>query len=62
MINMGTQGLVKPKDQVQAPHIYVDGLDEKMAKSWLMALYKSQPSMDQVSPLHVQVCLVLDID
>jgi len=51
MIILGTQGQVKPEDQVWALHIYVDKLDITMAKPLLMALYESRPSVDHVFPL-----------
>jgi len=62
MINMGTQGPMKPEDQVHALHIYVDELDLTMAKPLLMALYESCPSADHVFPLYMQMWLVPEIN
>jgi len=62
MINMGTQGQVKESDQVRALHLYVNELDVRMAKPLLLALYRSQPPDDHTFLLHIQMCLVPEID
>jgi len=59
---MGTQGQVKEADQVRALHLYVDELDFCMAKPLVLALYLSHPADDHTFPLHIQMCLVPEID
>jgi len=42
MISMGTQGKMKPEDQIKALNIYVNKLDISMAKPLLVELYPSK--------------------
>jgi len=49
MIHFGTQGKVKPEDQIKTLHIYVDETDLTMAKPWLMAVYLSKPGEPHIS-------------
>jgi len=62
MIHLGTQGRVKPEDQIKALHLYVDKADLNMAKPLLMVLYPSKPGEDHTFPMGIQMQLVPEID
>jgi len=58
MIHLGTQGKVKPEDQIKVLHIYVDADNINMAKPLFLALYPSKPGKDHNFPLDIHMHLV----
>jgi len=59
MISVGTQGKVKPKDQIRALYIYINKLDTVMTKSLLTELYPSKPLGNHVFSFGIQMRLAL---
>jgi len=59
---MGAQGSIPKEQQVKALCLYVDELDIAIAKPQLMDVYISKPALGHTFPLHIQMCLVPEID
>jgi len=62
MVSLGTQGKIASENIVRALHVYMDKMDVQAAKPWLTTLYAGNASIDHWFPLHIQMCLVLEID
>jgi len=53
MIHMGTQGKVKPEDQIKALHVYIDADNVNMVKPLLSTLYLSKLGEDHNFPMGI---------
>jgi len=62
MIHLGTQGKVKPEDQMKALHVYMDEANLTMAKPLLTAIYPSKPGETHTFPMEIQMRLLLEIN
>jgi len=60
-ISIRSQGSI-PKEQQVKLHIYVNELDVNMAKPLLTALYASKMGARHIFPLHICMCLILELD
>jgi len=62
MIHLGTQGKVKPEDQIWVLCLFINNMGMIMAKPLLSELYPSKPGKNHTFPFTTQLKLILEVD